>query len=391
MAHDGAAANPYDEPTCSQELGRLRKVLDNINEGFCYLDPEFRVVELNAEALRLEQRPADAIIGRTHWEAWPGSEETELGQLYKRAMAERIMVSVEHRFEWPDGRYAWLDLRGYPDEDGLALFFRDVTERKLTELALAAQAAEREAILGQLAEGVIVADAEGRITFVNEAAERLHGVRLLGVEPDDYAETYHLLTEDGRPHPPRDLPLARAILDGATVKDARWRIRRPDGSEVLAIGSARPIMAANGTRLGAALTVRDDTQRARAEMELRDLNAELERRVEEEVLKRMKAEESLVQAQKIEALGQLTGGVAHDFNNLLGAVIGNLDLLSRKLGDERLRRYVDGAIAGAQRGAQLTRQLLAFARRQRLVPQAVDVNALAEGAVQHLLRRTLGD
>ncbi|MBY0332960.1 MAG: response regulator [Acetobacteraceae bacterium] len=92
----------------------------------------------------------------------------------------------------------------------------------------------------------------------------------------------------------------------------------------------------------------------------------------------------------MEAIGQLTGGVAHDFNNLLGAIVGNLAILGRRLGDERLRRYVDGAMAGARRGAQLTGQLLAFARRQRLVPQPVDVNALLDGAVTNLLSRTLG-
>ncbi len=117
----------------------------------------------------------------------------------------------------------------------------------------------------------------------------------------------------------------------------------------------------------------------------RDITAEKERAEELRL-----AQEALQQAQKMEAIGQLTGGVAHDFNNLLGAVVGNLDLLSRRMTDERLRRYVDGAMAGAQRGAQLTRQLLAFARKQRLSPQVVDVNALVESLVTNLLRRALG-
>jgi len=128
--------------------------------------------------------------------------------------------------------------------------------------------AQQSAILEQLAEGVIVTDAAGRIIFVNEAAERLHGVKSLDVAPDDYSETYHLFTEDGRPHPPKDLPLARAVLRGETVLDARWRIRRPDGSEVLAIGSARPL-AIGGERSGAILTLRDDTERHAAEEALR--------------------------------------------------------------------------------------------------------------------------
>jgi PAS domain S-box-containing protein len=120
------------------------------------------------------------------------------------------------------------------------------------------------AALAQLAEGVVVTDAAGRITFVNEAAARLHGVARLDVAPEQYAETYHLLTEDGRPYPSTELPLARAVLRGETVLEARWRIRRPDGTEVLAIGSARPVLGPDGRQAGAVLTLRDDTAREAA-------------------------------------------------------------------------------------------------------------------------------
>ena len=84
-------------------------------------------------------------------------------------------------------------------------------------------------LLNQLSEGVIVADRDGKLTFVNQAAERLHGVKALDVAPDGYSETYHLFTEDGDPYPFDQLPLSRAVLRGETVDDARWRIRRPDG------------------------------------------------------------------------------------------------------------------------------------------------------------------
>src|SRR4028118_327510 len=92
------------------------------------------------------------------------------------------------------------------------------------------------AILAQLTEGVIVADAEGQITYVNEAAERLHGVATLGVPPSGYSETYHLFTADGQPYPSDQLPLSRAIR-GEIAIEARWRIPRRDGKPTLAIGS----------------------------------------------------------------------------------------------------------------------------------------------------------
>ena len=129
------------------------------------------------------------------------------------------------------------------------------------------------AALAQLTEGVVVADAAGRITFVNEAAARLHGVARLGVPVEEYSDTYHLLTEDGRPYPPAELPLARAVLHGETLIDARWRIRRPDGTEVLAVGSARPVRDADGRQVGAVLTMRDDTPRVAAERALAEREA----------------------------------------------------------------------------------------------------------------------
>ncbi|HEY1795233.1 MAG TPA: ATP-binding protein [Stellaceae bacterium] len=129
---------------------------------------------------------------------------------------------------------------------------------------------------------------------------------------------------------------------------------------------------------------------------LRQLNETLEQRVEAEVAQRMKAEEALRQAQKMEAIGHLTGGVAHDFNNLLQVVLGNLDTLRRRVNAvsvpprSEIIRSVENAIRGAERAASLTQRLLAFSRRQPLEPRPVDVNRLVVG-MSDLLRRTLGE
>jgi signal transduction histidine kinase len=124
--------------------------------------------------------------------------------------------------------------------------------------------------------------------------------------------------------------------------------------------------------------------------ELAEANADLERRVEERTREREAALAQVHEMQKMESLGQLTGGVAHDFNNLLMAVLGNLSLLKKRMPDSpAVTRLIDGAIRGAERGATLTKRMLAFARRQELRPEAVDLPALVDGMAE-MLRRSLG-
>jgi signal transduction histidine kinase len=124
--------------------------------------------------------------------------------------------------------------------------------------------------------------------------------------------------------------------------------------------------------------------------ELAHTNADLERRVEERTREREAALAQVHEMRKVESLGQLTGGVAHDFNNLLMAVLGNLELVRKFLPDDpKIRRLIDGAIQGAERGATLTKRMLAFARRQELKPETVDVPNLVDSMVE-MLRRSLG-
>jgi signal transduction histidine kinase/CheY-like chemotaxis protein len=144
-------------------------------------------------------------------------------------------------------------------------------------------------------------------------------------------------------------------------------------------------------------------EREKARAELRELADTLEAKVQErtrdlaaandrltaEIAERERAEARLVQAQKMEAIGQLTGGIAHDFNNLLTAVIGSLDLLLRRTDDEKLRKLAGNALQAADRGAHLTAQLLAFSRRQRLSPTPIQPNDIVSG-MGDLLARSIG-
>lgn len=159
-----------------------------------------------------------------------------------------------------------------------------------------------------------------------------------------------------------------------------------------ALDRARAEIGNKALELSAALSRADHLN-----SELIQLNETLEQRVGEEIRERMEVEEALRQAQKMEAIGQLTGGVAHDFNNLLTVIMGGLDSIRRQLDDPskeldlaRLRRLQSMAFQGAERAATLTSRLLAFARRQPLKPEAIDVNKLAIGLTD-LLQRTLGE
>ncbi len=171
-------------------------------------------------------------------------------------------------------------------------------------------------------------------------------------------------------------------------------------AEYSAVGGDRPrrVVARGGLQTGADGVKRlvgaviDISEEKAARDELRRLNARLEERVAEAVSERMVAEEALRQAQKMEAVGQLTGGVAHDFNNLLTVIIGGLDTIRRNASGEnaRMTRALDMATQGANRAATLTSRLLAFSRRQPLEPRPLDLNVVVRDSTE-LLHRTLGE
>ncbi|MEL0209314.1 MAG: ATP-binding protein, partial [Novosphingobium sp.] len=141
-----------------------------------------------------------------------------------------------------------------------------------------------------------------------------------------------------------------------------------------------------------AVLFKDVTDRVRAEGALQQLNETLELRVARALEEREVAELALRQAQKMEAVGQLTGGIAHDFNNLLAGITGAFELIARRIDKGRadeVPRYVDAGLAAAQRAAALTHRLLAFSRRQTLAPKPTDMNTLVADFID-LVRRTMG-
>ncbi len=214
---------------------------------------------------------------------------------------------------------------------------------------------------------------------------------------------------------PEDRERRQAVLQNTIERGGDYSIEYrtiwPDGSLHWVDVRARAVRAPNGSIKSLVGVSSDITTRKTVDIEretllaqlaaertaLAELTATLEQRVEErtadflkEVAARERAQEQLRQAQKMETIGQLTGGVAHDFNNLLMAVMGNLELLRKRIPDDpRLQRLIEGALQGAERGASLTQRLLAFARQQDLKVEPVDLGALIRG-MGDLLERSLG-
>ena len=174
---------------------------------------------------------------------------------------------------------------------------------------------------------------------------------------------------------------AAADPDVRALYDVEYRtVGRIDGSVRWVAAKGRGVFDDAGRCLRVAGTAVEITRRRQAEEEVRELNATLEARVATAFAEREEAQEALRQSQKMEAMGQLTGGVAHDFNNLLTPIVGSLDMLQRKgLGGEREQRLIAGAAQSAERARTLVQRLLAFARRQPLQPVPVDIAALVEG------------
>ncbi|OHV78808.1 histidine kinase [Rhizobium sp. LCM 4573] len=212
-----------------------------------------------------------------------------------------------------------------------------------------------------------------------EATVTYEGSFLAGIHPDDRERAHEAVQ--------------RAIdPQGSGHYNIEYRtIGIEDGKQRWIAASGRAFFnTVHGTRFVG--TVIDITERKVTEERLHQLNERLEEQVEAEIAKRAEAEEALRQAQKMEAVGQLTGGIAHDFNNLLAGISGSLEVIERRLSQGRsdgIDRFIRGAQTSAQRAAALTQRLLAFSRRQTLDPKPTDVNRLVFG-MEDLITRTVG-
>ena len=273
-----------------------------------------------------------------------------------------------------------------------------LAERDRHAAALRESEARFRAIVDGMPQPIWAADADGRPDFFNARWQEVTGITPpVGQDQSHPCEPFawdRLLHPDDFDRAVQDW---RAAVSSGVPFRSEFRLHTADGTWRWFSGRALPVhddLSGEIVRWFGSCTDIDNAVRAREALtrsteELERLVSERTASLQREMLEREKAETALAQAQKMEAVGQLTGGVAHDFNNLLTAVLGSLQMIGKRSDDPQIRRFADNARRAAERGARLTQQLLAFSRRQRLAPEAVDLHRLV-AEISDLLTRAVG-
>ncbi|WP_337270764.1 hybrid sensor histidine kinase/response regulator [Oryzifoliimicrobium ureilyticus] len=356
--------------------GRYRLLVDAITDYAIYmLDVSGHVSTWNEGAQRIKGYQEYEILGE-HFSRFY-TEEDKAAKLPAKAMKT---AEAQGRFEsegWrvrKDGRRFWAHviLEAIRNSDGQLIGFakitRDLTERKTAaELLKRSEDQFRILVQGVTDYAIYMLDLQGHVSSWNAGAHRIKGY-----EPDEIVGEHfsRFYTEEDRRDGLPQKALETARLEGRFEREG-WRVRK-DGSRFWANVIIDAIKSDDGHVIGFAKITRDITEKRQAQ----------------EALER--AQQELFQSQKMEAVGQLTGGVAHDFNNLLMAILGSLEIArKRALEGQNVVGLIDNAIQGAKRGASLTQRLLAFSRKQDLKLEPVALPALVSGMAE-LLQTSIG-
>lgn len=381
----GRAVDVTGQRRFEESLRRERDLLDAvISTGVTALvvqDPSGGLIYANPEAARLlgtHRSRLMTLLRRP--EAWrlarlDGSPCLAEEHPYRRVLVTgKPVAGALYRLATLDGGQLSLSINSAPtrDTDGrinrIVSTLEDITERLAAENTLRASERTLREVLERLPVAVGLVRGDGRITACNPAAASMFGVpvdRILG--RNVFEASWPLVGEDGEPVVYPHHPLFSAWTTGQPVRDLTVVVRpRAETPPRWTLVNAVPRLGSGDRVLDVVVTLADITLRKQMEL-------------------------SLLQAQKVESIGRLAGGIAHDFNNLLTAVMGSAELLRMDIepdhdGVEDLERIIDAA----ERGAALTSQLLAYARKQPIQPRVVDVSALVERAIA-MLERLLGE
>ena len=278
-------------------------------------------------------------------------DDASAGIAARARLAQGVQtVRIENRFRHRDGSWRWLSWTMTADDGLIYVAGRHITAEKEASAALRESGQFRSLVAGVTDYALYMLDPNGTVASWNSGAERIKGYTAEEIIGRHFSEFY---TAEDRKNGAPNRALSIAAATGRFEAEA-WRVRK-DGSLFWANVVIDAIHDETGNLIGFAKITRDITERRNAQESLE------------------RAHQQLAQAQKMEALGQLTGGVAHDFNNLLMVVSGQAQALMRRLTDQKNIRSLEAILTAASRGETLTRQLLTFARRQPQNPRTVSL------------------
>lgn len=393
------------QETQTASNAHYRTLFNAIDDGFCIIEfidgpegPLSDYVHVDANLGYERQTGITGIIGQTIRGLAPAEAQGWV-DLYKQVWETGQPLRMERYFEAAGRDIEVLATRLEPlGRRQVSILFRDISQRKHTE-ALVRENTRRLQLA--LAAGAVVGtwfwDVQADRFTVDEAF-----IRTFGMDPDLGHVHISLSSILETVHPDDREGLSEAVKEALARGGSyahQYRTRRADGHYYWIEGNGYVTQAPDGspqTFPGVLVDIQDrravEAERDRANEALRALAETLEQRVEERTRRLQLSEEQLRQAQKMEAVGQLTGGIAHDFNNLLAGIMGSLELMNTRFAQGRLKdidKYMAAAQGAAKRAAALTHRLLAFSRRQTLDPKTTDVNALVDGMCD-LIQRTVG-
>lgn len=399
------------EAALRQSEERFSAILQTIEAAFAIVQVKFDADDRPVDYQFVEVNPAfERQTGVDLHGKWVTEFAPELERFWFDAYGHVAKTGEPASFEsYAQAFGRWFDVRavrvGAPADRRIAILFNDVTQRHDAEDRLrVSESLAREnvqRVLLALAAGAIIGtwnwDLRTDRFTVDEGF-----ARGFGLDPALGRERLSLEQIITSVHP-EDRPGLIAAIDEVIARGGayahQYRVRRADGRYYCIEANGRVDHSPEGIALsfpGVLIDVEDrrsiEAERDRATAALRALNDTLELRVAERTAELIHAEEKLRQSQKMEAVGQLTGGLAHDFNNLLAGISGALDLMGMRIAQGRLNdidKYMLAAQSAAKRAAALTHRLLAFSRRQTLDPRPLDVNLLVEGMTE-LIQRTVG-
>jgi two-component system cell cycle sensor histidine kinase/response regulator CckA len=377
-------SDPRGDERSPEEVERLARRLDallsTLAAGVIELDLDGRFTYANPEALRALGATQEELIGRTTEEAgYERYDEAGVRIDPSRAPIRRAgrdghgVVKAVIRYVRQPTFDRWLESQSAPlrspsgEPTGVVVSFVDVTDRFRVAAAERRGVERLREVLRSMPTGVVLVDAEGRIEYANAAAASISGLKPEDVIGQLVADpAWQLTDEAGRVLLYDALPVPTALRERREVRGVELGVPTLTGLMRWVRVGVFPLLETDGSLRGAVVTTEDTTER-------RALT------------------DQLLQAQKIEGIGQLAGGIAHDFNNLLTIILGNAEiLLATGGGDASLMSRVSEVRDAANRGATLTRQLLTFARKQVVQPRAVSLDRLTS-ALEALLKRTLGE